>query len=89
VSNWISARESVVFAVSFFGRGLSCCAAACREQLGREPISGGRKSLLGGPLSADVESPLASAAYRVVFAALLAFWAAVLIEWAGRLVDLL
>jgi hypothetical protein len=35
------------------------------------------------------EAPLATAAYRVVFAALLAFWTVVLVEWAGRLLELL
>ena len=56
---------------------------ARREHLGTEASSGRATSL---PMW---KAPLATAAYRVVFAALLAFWTVVLVEWAGRLLELL
>jgi hypothetical protein len=57
---------------------------ARREHLGTEASSG------RGNLSLPMwEAPLATAAYRVVLAALLAFWTVVLVEWAGRLLELL
>jgi hypothetical protein len=42
-----------------------------------------------GNFSPDAEAPLVTAAYRVVFAALMAFWAVALIEWGAWLLALL